>query len=400
MELRAVDVTRSPAGAGWRLQGELRFDGSRPPETLWFDLPVRDDNDVSTTGEPWLAALLPVAATLHEPLRLPLPVDARLLENLRELLRIWTAWYPSLAMVPIEAEPCDAPPRGRTMAFFSGGVDSFFTALRHGAGDGTPRTERIDDLVFVHGFDIRLANERALGNVLPVLERAADALGKPLLTVTTNLRETVFGATDWNQLSHGAALAAVALAMGPRYSTALVPSSAGYRDLRFWGSHPLTDPLFTSSRTRIVHDGPAFMRAEKTEYVAQSDIALGALRVCWRSDDGWNCQACNNCYRTMLTLEALGVLDRSATFDRARLDLDRASRIFCPRSYDIRQFGYVRDLAARCGRPDIVRAVERSLARSARLSRRIAFVRRLRDRPLFWRWAPAIERRMLTGWLL
>ena len=89
------------------------------------------------------------------------------------------------------------------------------------------------------------------------------SLGKRLMLVATNLRDTRFGKTDWPGLSHGAALAAVGHALGNRYGTVLIGSSAGYRDLRFWGSHPLTDPMFTSSRVRILHDGAAFIRDDR-----------------------------------------------------------------------------------------------------------------------------------------
>lgn len=398
----ALALGRSPDRAGWtRLQARVRSDADGLDETLWLEVTDRDADALRASGDPFLIWLAPVSALRREPVRLEMPVDRVLLEEVCEVQRVWQTWFPECRAVELAAvgEATTEPAASRTASFFTGGVDSFFTALRHAAGDGTPRSVRIDDLVFVHGFDVPLANTAAAARVTGSLESAAAQLGKPLVVVRTNLRESCFARTDWPRHSHGAALAGVAHALGARYSTVLLGSSAGYGDLRFWGSHPLVDPMFRSSRLQLLHDGPAFMRVQKTEYVVRSPIARAHLRVCWKSEAGDNCGRCNNCYRTMLALEALGVLDDCATFDRRTLDLARVARIYCRHDYDVRQFGYVRDLARRERRPDLAEAVERALAGSETLRRRIAFVQRLRDRRIVWRWARAWEARLMRGWI-
>jgi hypothetical protein len=402
MELIGTAVEASPRGADWvRARGEVRYARGAPAEEqIWLDVPREHAGGLSEGGDAWLVWLAPLAATLGEPLRSHVPADATLLANLAELIRVWSAWFPALTPV-VPAAPAALPrtPAPRTASFFSGGVDSFFTALRHRDGDGTPVTERIDDHLFIWGFDIPLEREQAFRRVLASLQQAAAALERRLVPVVTNLRETRFAEADWSRLAHGAALAGVGHALRGAYGAVLIPSSAGYRDLRFWGSHPLTDPMLSSSSLRVVHDGPAFMRVEKTEYVARHDVARRHLRVCYRSADGGNCGNCNGCYRTMLALDALGMLDQCPTFRRGDLDLGRASRVYCPNDYDIRQFGYIRDLAAQRKRPDIERAVGASLRRSARLKRRVDLVRSLRDHPRFWRWSRTLERWLLRRWI-
>jgi hypothetical protein len=408
------ELTRaaSPYRAGWtRLAARVRSDVDTFDESWWLEVADRDADALHLSGDAFLVWLAPVSALRREPVRLEVAVDRELLEQVREVQRVWQTWFPECRAVTIDAPTTDditvdadaassARSRAeRTASFFTGGVDSFFTALRHDADEGTPRTVRIDDLIFVHGFDVPLGNERAAAHVITSLAQAAASLGKPLVVVRTNLRETAFGRADWPRHSHGAALAGVAHALGARYHTVLLGSSAGYGDLRFWGSHPMVDPMFHSTRLRVLHDGPAFMRVQKTEYVVRSPIARAHLRVCWKSEAGDNCGRCNNCYRTMLALECLGVLDDCATFDRRTLDLSRVARIYCRHDYDVRQFGYVRDLARREGRRDVAEAVERALADSETLRRRLAFVQRLRDRRIVWRWARAWEARLMRGWI-
>lgn len=401
--IEEVTISQSPRRSQWaRLNARVSYGVGGPgPEDLWFEVPAEAGDALLPRGDAFVVAMAPLAALLHQHIEVRAPLDAHLRDQVQEVTRVWRAWYPDLREVKVTASgPATPRPEGtRVASFFSGGVDSFFTVLRHMADQGTPATCNIDDLILVHGFDIPLANEAAFLTVETSLVQAAQHLGKRLVVVATNLRDTQFASTDWSRLSHGAALAAVAHAVGAGYHTVLIGSSAGYRDLRFWGSHPLTDPMLTSAQTRVLHDGPAFMRVEKTEYVARSPVALAHLRVCWRSDDGRNCGRCNTCYRTMLALECLGVLDRCATFDRASLDMDAARRIFCEHDYDVRQFGYVVELAMRCHRPDIATAVQASLRGSRGLHRRLGVLRWLRRYPRWRDRARALERRMRAGWI-
>ena len=72
-------------------------------------------------------------------------------------MRIWHAWYPDVSVVPIEAESIAGANRSvrpaRAAAFFSGGVDSFFTAVRsarRGTARGAGADRRSD-----HGLGLR-----------------------------------------------------------------------------------------------------------------------------------------------------------------------------------------------------------------------------------------------------
>jgi hypothetical protein len=310
-----------------------------------------------------------------------LPVDRLLLDNVQELQRIWMCWFPHLRPILVEAEvagPAPAAGAGKAAAFFSGGVDSWFTVLWHSLEPAEPKRIAIDDLLCIWGFDVPLDNADAFRQMRIALQGAADDLGKELVDVATNLRETRWREADWTSLSHGAGLASVALALEGRYA-------------KVWGSHVMTDHLFSTGHTAIIHDGAAFNRVEKTELVAKSEPALRSLRVCWKSHGHNNCCECEKCYRTMLTLELFGVLDRCSTFRRAGLDLPSVSRIYV--SLPLRsEYRYLVACAARQRRPDIAGAIERAIRRSARLGVWLSLLGGLKGKRLLWRLAAALER--------
>ncbi|MGH7146334.1 MAG: hypothetical protein ACREIJ_00320 [Nitrospiraceae bacterium] len=403
MELTRVWIEQAPACADRvRLCGQVAYDRqSIKPEVYWFDVSEKYAEYLSQSVNPWLACLLPLAVTLGEPLRICAPVDRILFENVHELMHIWKCWYPNLHVIPVEAETIEnnreeAP--AKTAAFFSGGVDSFFTVLRHDNGSEFPRKSHVDELLCVWGLDVPLNNAEAFKRLKEVLSRAASDLGKVLVDVATNIRETEWRRTDWAHLSYNCALTSVALTLEPRYRQVLIASSNDYRELSPWGSHVLTDPLLSTKSLRIVHDGPAYSRLSKTEYVAKSEVALRSLRVCWRLGNDENCRACEKCYRTMLTLELLGALDRCITFQGATVDPKVVRSIYIP-SDEQNTYRDLHALALRIGKRDVAKAIDRGLRNSARLRRWLDVVRSLRTKRFVWRWAQPLEYALLARYV-
>ena len=383
MRLLRIDIDRSPdRPAATRLSGVVRYDdprGGPAEETYWYDVPDAFASSISDSGNPWLAGLLPVAVAFGEPLVLSRPVDPLLLDNAPELMAIWHYWYPHREPVAVEADVLDtvAPPGGpaRTASFFSGGVDSFHTAL-------APRHVPVDDLLLVLGtFDLASGHDAAYERVRAKMQAAADAIGRTLVAVTTNQMKTRMAACDPKYLAGGAMLAAVALALEGRYSRVLASASTDPGWFGPLAGHPYLTPLHSTRRTRFVEEGFGCSRVAKTEIVARNDDALAALRACFMSGDETNCGECAKCIRTMIALEALGVLGR-ASFGRATLPTSRVARATV---VDEHERYYYEELPPFCrahGRPDLAEAVERALARSRRHDRFRPLVRWLRRFPV------------------
>jgi len=113
---------------------------------LWFRLPR--SLQVSTSGDPFLASALLPAMVRGEAIEIDpaLPVSPKFLEKSRLIQEIHHCWNPVLARVPVSATTSPARPLNPgVLLFFSGGVDSEYTFLKH--------NEEISHVVFMHGMD-------------------------------------------------------------------------------------------------------------------------------------------------------------------------------------------------------------------------------------------------------
>lgn len=385
MEVRRIRIVDSPGRPGHvRLTAEVAYGPGRESEAYWFEFSRDRAPELSTSGDPWLVALLPLAVTRSEPLRIEAGVHDLLLDGARRIARIWGSWYPSLGEADVEA-PLRTEESGsgsrRSAAFFSGGVDSSFTAVRERGKAGGRSSGELHDLITVGGFDIRLRQERALEELREGAARVAAGLGKELVEVRTNLRETAWDQVDWGRVGHGCAMGAVGLALEDRYRVVHIASTGGYRDLHPWGSHPLTDPLMSTGSLRFVHDGAGHTRVEKIRRLTDHPVALAGLRVCFESGTARNCGECFKCLVTMLTLDLLDALDRCPAFPGDRVDLGLLRRVRCEHPWDYRKARDLRDLAVRTGRRDVVRAVDGLVARSRRRERWSGTLRAVRRIP-------------------
>jgi hypothetical protein len=402
MKMVSCAIIDSPARPGYvRLSAEVEYDKQGlKPETYWFEVHESQKEFLSTSGNPWLMCLAPVAITLQEPLHINRPVDPTLLKNTHKLMDVWSFWFPRLKPMPIFAERMDAPEHekpSRTLSFFSGGVDAFFTALYHDETEGPYDKIHIDDLVNIWGFDIPYSSGEAYLKSERSLREASKLIGKELVSVATNMRQTQLKNCEWEYLYHGAALASVAYALEKKYDRALIASSGGYRDSFPQGSHLALMPLFSSGRMQIEQSGATFSRSSKIEWLSRSEAAMRHLHVCFHLGNEENCSRCLKCFRTMLVLDLMGSLDKFVTFDRSKYDFHRAGKIFLWDVDDVRQAIEIRSLALQKDRMDIVTAMNKSVQHTDRIKKTLAFVRPLKKslwgRSLYDR----VENRLLRG---
>jgi hypothetical protein len=250
------------------------------------------------------------------------------LETAMALMHHWTAGR--LQPLTIEA-PLDKFSRHQdkprhAAIFLSGGMDSLAALKRIVDAYAPTHPAYPRDALLVHGFDIGGVVER--GAKVHVFERAraamtpvAAAAGLTLVPVYTNIRHLCDDRDLWLNQFFGAVLAAAAHALAARINLAWLASSYDIPHLHPCGSHPLLDPTYGSSDLEIRHRDVGLSRLEKINIVAGWEVAFQNFRVCLANlPDRLNCGRCEKCVRTMLELEALGLLGRTGAFVEDAVD--------------------------------------------------------------------------------
>ena len=298
--------------------------------SIWFEVDGEEGSFLTARGDAFAAALLPVASALAQPLEVRGAVSPRLAWGLRELVRLRRVWWPNDSapreLVFPRLEVATGTPTAVACSF-SGGVDSWFSAIRH-----LPRNEsipeyRVTHLTVVNGFD----HDRHLDDpswfeaMRAIYGPVAEKEGLRLFAIRTNATSLMsLGAPiDWYRWI-GTLLGAPALALGGGVARYYIGASEGYGHLEV-GSNPLSDPWHSTESLQLIHDGAEATRIEKLEMLAEHPETWNRLRVCrtltWRNVDVArgavrNCGVCGKCVRTMVALRLIGRLDRFTTFAR------------------------------------------------------------------------------------
>jgi hypothetical protein len=275
------------------------------------------EGPIAKGSEPFLAAALFPAMKIGQPLQVSGTISPKLLTATQTIQEIWHRWFPEYRKIPVQAETGLSDEERQSAevgAFFSGGVDSFYTLLKH--------KDEITKIILMHGFDIVLDKTPLRARISKEIYRLARELKKPLIEVETNIFEFA------NQYDyHRNLLPSIGLLLAPQFRKIYIASNVPYNHTFPDSVHPLLDPLWSTEILTFVHDGCEADRIEKIAHISQFDIAIESLRVCFENrDDSYNCGKCEKCLRTMLALRALGIMDRCKTFDQ-KLDAEAVSHM-------------------------------------------------------------------------
>lgn len=291
MTARQLEVTQ----VALERVGELTtLSGDAAGTRIFWAMPHRES--IALRGEPFVAALLASAMRTGRDLVLPAnaPVEQEFLDSMAALQVIFARWFKGLTPVSIRArvEPRHGS-HGR-MVGYSGGVDSSYTVMNVGKGaDGT---------VLFDGIEYNQPNPQLMSTVGETLQRVMAARGTPLTVVQTNVKAAGRATGGYWSEFIGGALASIPHALGLAEYT--VAGSNSWENLRPYGTHPVTDPMWGSASLAIHHHGAESLRIEKLAALADAPDLLSVLRVCFQGAD-YNCGTCHKCLQTSAALRAL-----------------------------------------------------------------------------------------------
>ena len=347
-------------------------DCERPPQEIYFETDDEFAQDLSCNPHAFLVACI-MPAMRHGERRIF--IDSEICPELRKnlitamrLIRHWYDWYgPDRKLVSIEAK---AMSNGRSTLtperaafFFSGGIDSLSALRANRLNFPLEHPGSFKDGFLVHGIQLEI--DKVFEHVVSSLSVIAQEAGITLVPVSTNIRYLYDNWSFWVDEFEAAVFSAVAHAFKSRITSVTIASSYDLPNLHPHGSHPMLDPNYSSRDLRIRHDDVTISRLAKTKLVADWDVAIQRIRVCNRPEppNTLNCGKCEKCVRTMLSLLALGVIDKagdcfpmkdvSEGLIRSAVRMNKTTYPFYPE--------LIAPLLER-GRHDLVRAIEEKIA--------------------------------------
>jgi hypothetical protein len=268
-------------------------------------------------------------------------------------MRILRAMWPDvLTPVTVNATPSQLSPGQHGVgSFFTGGVDSWYTATTYGR---LPEDRgQLRALIYVPSVDM-MYDARTRDEFSRSLAEKIAALGMTAVFIDTNLRQWTERFLHWGYY-HGAGLASIALTTG--LGLVIIPAGVSYGTIVRDGSHLMLDPGWSTERTAIGSHGAEATRFDKLKELSARDDIMSALKICHDENTLKNCGRCRKCLLTMAMLHTLGALD-ATTFD-APFDPRSLARTNMEGLFDV----FSGDLLQSVEDPKVSRAIRGALLR-------------------------------------
>ena len=358
-------------------------DRDRPAQEVYFETTAEYGDDLCINPNAWLLCSALAAMRYGEKrIKIDAPISPEIKDGLINSMKCLIDWHKGERQIvaieaPLETEVSFAEKTPRAGALFSGGIDALAMVRDNHLNFPVNHPRRIQDGILVYGvLEGELENENkedpGFKNVINAVTKMANDAGIELIQVYTNayahFRDLDRDFSFWRFEYHGSFLAAIAHAFAPRLSVASIASTYDFANLEPWGSHPLLDPLYSTSSLQVRHENAALSRLEKTQLVGEWDVALKQLRVCNEKESyqhgNYNCGECEKCVRTMTAFLSLNLLDRIATFKEKDVTKEKlVNTCYLSDSYEVNCYREIIEPLEKIGRHDLVEGIEQIINR-------------------------------------
>jgi len=304
------------------------------PGTLWFEVKGLSEHDSLTLSYNWaVVALLFPAMQRGDNIIVKGCLSKRLLANINnDLQLLLQVFQPSLRKIQVKSDAVSKEKTltaGRVGTGFSAGVDSFAT-LQHFSEENASTSIQVTDIcTFNVGAMGRYENpdvEAVYDNYCKRTVRYAGMSDKNAICVNSNIDSFYRGLNF--QKTHTFRNISAALVLEGYFDCYLYASSFPFKHTAVKETYdcsyfdPISLPMLSTENITFMSAMAGINRVEKTRLLVQSQAAMQMLDVCVASAETReklikpNCSACWKCQRTLITLEALGIIDKfSSVFD-------------------------------------------------------------------------------------
>ena len=313
-------VVRKSGDTGGRIELILSGDDLPPQvenDPLYFEVSGSDVADVAV-ADGFVGGLIHFLMETRQDLHVEGQISDTCLRNLVEYQRFWSL-VQSERCSPIKISADEIVPNRASapalpaVANYSGGIDSAFTVVRHRLQLCGLDTVPLQAVAIVHGLDVPLADQQGFSRLLDRLQPVIEEYGLTRYIVRTNLKELAL--QNWLD-SYAAQIVACLHTVSHRHSTILLASDGyGQNPVFEYGGNPISVPLLTTSRLKVLYDGGHYGRTDKTRLIANYPTVVRSLKFCWEGPQvDRNCGRCLKCLLTYMNFRAVGVKE-PACFD-------------------------------------------------------------------------------------
>ena len=201
--MRLLDVGLDVKPDRFRLSGEVEREYTGERSEIYFEFNVSGDTPSEALADPFAAAMLIRAMRAGEILEIDPPLSPQLCFHLQRIRDIFPTWSPEFARLEIRtlARNADnAAAKVHAATFFSGGVDSFYTLLKHRHGCGTLPVS-LTHLIFMRGVERTVEESKDVDTSEKWAREVAKSVGVQFIAGETNIRASLHGLRneiDWD----------------------------------------------------------------------------------------------------------------------------------------------------------------------------------------------------------